>query len=249
MKKRELLQEIIEHIDIKSFDSTPIINGMRKMSFSSRETANAADVLVKMLKDKKCSVILTLSGSTSAAGCMQIFVDMVRHNMVDAIVATGAAIVDMDFFEGYKYGLEFLYPHVSKGGIIMFDEYRSDEGKWPGPVKAIDSFFGERTSDFQYDEACAKYFYVKPETCVECVGHADTPRCAEACPTEGAIVWDMPYTTDFEEYYAAGNEEGKYKIRDHKKKGLMLPSVKSQSFIEEIDMAVRESKANVMDSF
>lgn len=59
----------------------------------------------------------------------------------------------------------------------------------------------------------------------------------------------MPYTTDFEAYYASGNEEGKYKIRDHKKKGLMLPSVKSQAFIEDIDIATRESGANVMDSF
>lgn len=89
------------------------------------------------------------------------------------------------------------------------------------------------------------YFYVKPETCVECVGHADAPRCVEACPTEGAIVWDMPYTTEFESYFAKGHEEGKYAIREHKKKGLMLPSVKSQEFISEIGMDLRESHANV----
>jgi len=88
-------------------------------------------------------------------------------------------------------------------------------------------------------------FYVKPETCVECVSHADAPRCAEACPTEGSIVWDMPYTTDFEEYYVAGNQEGTYKIREHKKKGMMLPSVKAQAFMDEIDMDLREAHANV----
>lgn len=92
-------------------------------------------------------------------------------------------------------------------------------------------------------------FYVKPETCVECVGHADTPRCAEACPTEGSIVWDMPFTTDFEDYYVSGNEAGTYKIRVHKKKGMMLPSVKSQEFMAEIGMDVREAHANVADSF
>ena len=91
----------------------------------------------------------------------------------------------------------------------------------------------------------SEYFYVKPETCVECVGHADAPRCAEACPTEGSIVWDMPYTTDYEEYFVSGNEDGTYKIREHKKKGLMLPSVKAQAFMEEIGMDLRESKANV----
>jgi deoxyhypusine synthase len=34
---------------------------------------------------------------------MQIYVDMVKHNMVDVIVATGAAIVDMDFFEALGF--------------------------------------------------------------------------------------------------------------------------------------------------
>lgn len=32
-------------------------------------------------------------------------------------------------------------------------------------------------------------YYVQPEVCVECVDHNDEPACAEACPTEGCIVW------------------------------------------------------------
>lgn len=91
------------------------------------------------------------------------------------------------------------------------------------------------------------YFYVKPESCVECVDHADAPRCAEACPTEGAIVWDMPYTQDFNDYYASKNQEGLYKIREHKKKGLMLPEIKSQKFMTDIDMTHRENGNNVQD--
>lgn len=103
--KRELLKETIEHIDIKSFDATPIIESMKKMSFSSRDTANAADILLKMVRDRECTNILTLAGSTSAGGCMQVYVDMVKHNMIDVIVATGASIIDMDFFEaiGFKH--------------------------------------------------------------------------------------------------------------------------------------------------
>jgi deoxyhypusine synthase len=103
--KRELLRETIEHIDIKSFDATSIIDSMKKMSFSSRDTANAADILLKMVRDKDCTNILTLAGSTSAGGCMQIYVDMVKNNMIDVVVATGASIIDMDFFEaiGFKH--------------------------------------------------------------------------------------------------------------------------------------------------
>jgi len=103
--KRELLKATIEHIDIKSFDATAIIESMKKMSFSSRDTANAAEILLKMVRDKDCTNMLTLAGSTSAGGCMQLYVDMVKNNMIDVIVATGASIIDMDFFEaiGFKH--------------------------------------------------------------------------------------------------------------------------------------------------
>jgi deoxyhypusine synthase len=105
MSKKKLLQETIEHIDIKSFDSRPILKQMAKMSFSARELARATDIYDKMIKDKDCTIFLSLAGSTSAAGCMQVYVELVKNNMIDAIVSTGASIVDMDFFEalGFKH--------------------------------------------------------------------------------------------------------------------------------------------------
>jgi len=105
MQKKDYLKDEVKHIDIKSIDSTKIIDAMREMSFTSRDTARAADILNMMVSDKDCSIILTLAGSTSAAGCMQVYVDMVKNKMIDAIVSTGASIVDMDFFEalGFKH--------------------------------------------------------------------------------------------------------------------------------------------------
>lgn len=103
MNKKDYLKEPIRHIDIKSFDSTKIIDAMKGMSFTSRDAARAAEILNKMINDKDCTIILTLAGSTSAAGCMQVYADMVRHKMVDVIVATGASIVDMDFFEALGF--------------------------------------------------------------------------------------------------------------------------------------------------
>src|SRR5262245_48286284 len=88
--KTELLNKTVEHIDITSFDARPIIDQMAGMSFTSRDTANAASIYNRMLADKECSVILTLAGSTSAGGCMKLYADLVKNNMVDAIVATGA---------------------------------------------------------------------------------------------------------------------------------------------------------------
>jgi deoxyhypusine synthase len=103
MEKSDFLREPVKHIDIKSFDSTPIIEAMKNMSFTARDTASAAEILIKMINDEECTIMLCIAGSTSAAGCMQIYVDMVKHNMVDVIVATGATIIDMDFFEALGF--------------------------------------------------------------------------------------------------------------------------------------------------
>ena len=102
-RKAVMLSKPVEHVDMTSFDARPIIDAMRKMSFTSRDTARAADIFNQMLADPKCSVVLTLAGSTSAGGCMQVYADMVKYGMVDAIVATGASIVDMDFFEALGF--------------------------------------------------------------------------------------------------------------------------------------------------
>jgi len=114
-KKKDLLAEKIQHIDIKTFDSTPIIDGMKEMAFTSRDTARAAEILHRMVKDPECTLILTLAGSTGAGGCLQIYTDMIRSGMVDAVVATGASVVDMDFFEALGFHHYKGSPHVDDG--------------------------------------------------------------------------------------------------------------------------------------
>src|SRR6476646_5571285 len=104
-RKAELLSTPVEHIDITKFDARPVIDAMGKMSFTSRDLARATKIYNTMLEDQSCSIILVIAGSTSAGGCMDLYAELVRSNMVDAIVATGATIVDMDFFEalGHKH--------------------------------------------------------------------------------------------------------------------------------------------------
>jgi deoxyhypusine synthase len=104
-RKAQLLSTTVEHIDITSFDARPIIDAMKKMSFTSRDLGRAAEIYNRMLADSDCSIILVVAGSTSAGGCMDLYAELVRSNMVDAIVATGATVVDMDFFEalGHKH--------------------------------------------------------------------------------------------------------------------------------------------------
>ena len=131
--KKDFLKKPVEHIDITSFDARDIISSMEKMSFVSRETANAANIYNEMIKDKDCTIFLTLAGSTSAAGCMKIYKDLVKYNMVDAIVATGASIIDMDFFEalGFKHyqGSQFQDDSVLRENYIdrIYDTYIDED--------------------------------------------------------------------------------------------------------------------------
>ena len=131
--KKTLLSDPVEHIDIKSFDARKIIDGMSKMSFTSRDTARAARIYNEMLADKDCSIFLTLAGSTSAGGCMNLYTELVKNNMVDAIVATGASIVDMDFFEalGFKHyqGSQFQDDTELRKNYIdrIYDTYIDEE--------------------------------------------------------------------------------------------------------------------------
>ena len=62
MEKKDLLKQVVKHIDIKSFDASPIINSMREMSFSSRETANAADIYNMMIAERNVPTSLPLQG-------------------------------------------------------------------------------------------------------------------------------------------------------------------------------------------
>ena len=131
--KKDFLKNPVEHIDITSFDSRKIISSMEKMSFVSRETANAANIFNEMIEDKNCTIFLTIAGSTSAAGCMNIYKDLVKYNMVDAIIATGASIVDMDFFEalGFKHyqGSQFQDDTELRKNYIdrIYDTYIDEE--------------------------------------------------------------------------------------------------------------------------
>ena len=131
--KKTFLEKPVEHIDITSCDSRKIIESMGKMSFTSRDTAKASGIFNEMLSDKNCTTFLTLAGSTSAAGCMKIYSDMIKYKMVDVVVATGASIIDMDFFEalGFKHyqGSQFQDDTQLRENYIdrIYDTYIDEE--------------------------------------------------------------------------------------------------------------------------
>ncbi len=103
--KKDYLKKVIQHIDIKEHNVVNLVDAMEYMAFSARDLNRAARIYDMMLRDKDCTVILTLAGSLFSAGLKKVVYDLVSNNMVDVIVSTGAIMVDQDFFEalGFKH--------------------------------------------------------------------------------------------------------------------------------------------------
>ncbi len=101
--KQDLLKDLVVSIDIKQHDVRPLVDAMSQMAFQARNLGRAAKIYDLMLADETCSVIACMAGSLCSAGLREVFIDLVENRMVDAIVATGANIVDQDFFEGLGF--------------------------------------------------------------------------------------------------------------------------------------------------
>ncbi|MCD6047308.1 MAG: Deoxyhypusine synthase-like protein [Gammaproteobacteria bacterium] len=102
--KSSLLNKTVEHLDLTGLKGcAALVKAMGDTAFQARNLSRATDIYEMMLKDKDCMIILCLAGSLVSAGMKKIIVDMIENNMIDAIVSTGANIVDQDFFEGLGF--------------------------------------------------------------------------------------------------------------------------------------------------
>jgi deoxyhypusine synthase len=181
--KKKFLNAQIEHIDITKMNGiVPIVESMQHMAYSARDLSRAAEIYDRMLKDKECGVILCLAGSLISAGLKKIFVDMIRSNMVDAIVSTGANMIDQDFFEalGFKH---YIAPDDFKSGM------RDGELREMAIDRIYDTFIDEE--DLRVcDETTQKIFdslepgtYSSRQLLVEFGRHLDEnggPKCEDS---------------------------------------------------------------------
>ena len=126
-------KNVVEHFDMKKHNVVELVDAMGKMAFQARNLNRAAQIYDTMLKDTGCSIILTLAGSLFSAGLKNIVVDMIKHKMIDAIVSTGAIIVDQDFFEGLGFkhyqGTPFVNDNELRELMIdrIYDTYIDEE--------------------------------------------------------------------------------------------------------------------------
>ena len=112
MNKQELFSKKVEHIDIKTMNAVPMVEAMGAMAFQARNLNRAAQIYNMMIGDEGCAIIMCLAGSLISAGLKQVILDLLENRMIDAIVSTGANIVDQDFFEalGFRHyqGSQYL---------------------------------------------------------------------------------------------------------------------------------------------
>ena len=77
--------------------------------------------------------------------------------------------IDLDLYSAYKTTLNSLYSKVIKGGVILFDEYKSpiQYKNFPGASIAVDEFFEQQGINPNIemgrfpDKTTQKFFMVK----------------------------------------------------------------------------------------
>ncbi|KZK74874.1 MAG: deoxyhypusine synthase [Pelodictyon luteolum] len=170
--KKELLSEQVKHIDIKETNIVPLIDQMADTAFQARNLARAASIVDRMQKDHECAVILTLAGSLISSGLKQVIIDMIDNNMVDAIVSTGANIVDQDFFEalGFRHykGTPFIDDAILRDMHVdrIYDTYIDEDD-----LRVCDETTGKIADSMAHGAYSSREFIVEMARYIEANGH------------------------------------------------------------------------------
>ena len=98
------------------------------------ETGKAASYTSRNFADTSLEKVKNKLGSDSFQFHKGYFPDTTKglENVQFALVN-----MDADLYNPTKAGLDFFYPRLSPGGIIIVHDYNPD---WPGIVKAVDEF-------------------------------------------------------------------------------------------------------------
>lgn len=92
LTKSDYLKEPIVPLDLEEIQTiSELLRAFNYTSFQSRTLARCADIFVAMLEDpRRPTIFLGLAGAMVPAGMNGVVSTMVRENMVDVIVSTGA---------------------------------------------------------------------------------------------------------------------------------------------------------------
>lgn len=126
----DLIHQMDESRKFYLFDT---FEGFTKTDLSG-ETGKAATYTTKNFADTSIEKVRSRLKSDQFIFCQGYFPDTAKglENEKFALVN-----MDADLYKPTKAGLEFFYPRLSRGGIILIHDYNPD---WPGIVKAVDEF-------------------------------------------------------------------------------------------------------------
>jgi len=95
MRRNEVLREPVKHVKIGgALTVDQLVRQFKNSgSFGAGRLATACDIYERMLRDRKCTVFLALAGAVVPAGLRTLIADMLRENLLDVVVTTGANMV------------------------------------------------------------------------------------------------------------------------------------------------------------
>jgi deoxyhypusine synthase len=95
LQRKEILREPVEHIRIKG--KLTVDELVRQFgnsgSFGAGRVATACGIYERMVREDDCTVFLALAGAMIPAGLRQLVSDLLRENLIDVLVTTGANMV------------------------------------------------------------------------------------------------------------------------------------------------------------
>ena len=107
MKREDYLQNPVKHIKIGgTLTVDQLVQQLQGSgSFGAGRLARACNIYERMLRDKDCTVFLSLSGAVVPAGMRAVVADLIRARLVDVVVCTGASMVHdaIEALNGHHY--------------------------------------------------------------------------------------------------------------------------------------------------
>jgi deoxyhypusine synthase len=107
VERQDFLKEPVVHMKLKpQMTVNQLIQEFSKSgSFGAGRTATACDIYERMIRDRECTIFLSLAGAIVPAGLRSVIADLIRKRFVDVVVTTGANMVHdlLEAFGGHHY--------------------------------------------------------------------------------------------------------------------------------------------------
>ncbi len=95
MQRRDFLQNPVKHIKISgNLTVNQLVQQFKNSgSFGAGRLSTACDIYERMVRDKECTIYLSLAGAMVPAGMRSLIADLIRQRLIDVVVSTGANMV------------------------------------------------------------------------------------------------------------------------------------------------------------